>query len=93
MQEVVVDDNYIIEMSNFFTLQGERFETFLKNYIALMRVVVIDGIQSGKTKDALETYIDIAKELQGNVGDLMEIGTKLTNAYLIDTDNADEYLY
>ena len=34
MQEVVVDDNYIIEMSNFFTLQGERFETFLKNYIA-----------------------------------------------------------
>lgn len=93
MQNIIIDDRYIMEMQEFFVKQGELFEDFFEKYIAIMRVAVTDGIQSGKTKETLDMYIDIAEGLKGSVGEISTLGNNLANTYLAEIDKADEFLY
>ena len=93
MRDVVVDDSYVEKMGRFLLTGGERFEECLKNYVALMQVALTDGIQSGQTKEAFAKYIEIARELQGGVGEITEMGAILTGKYILEADIADRYLY
>lgn len=93
MKDIVIDDSYIEEISEFMTTQGERFEEFLKNYTALMQVAVTEGIQSGRTKESLENYISVARELQGSVDIISQTGVMTTTKFLTEIDTADRYLY
>lgn len=93
MEKIVVDDSYLMEMQEFFVKQGERFEEYFEKYIAIMRVAVKDGIQSGKTKEALDMYIDIAEGLKGSVDEISTLGLNWTKAFLEGIDKADEFLY
>lgn len=93
MRVVVVDDSYVEKMGSFLLEQGERFEECLGNYVALMQVAIVEGIQSGQTKEAFAKYIEIARELQGGVGEITEMGAILSGKYIIEIENADSYLY
>lgn len=93
MRVVVVDDSYVEKMGSFLLAQGERFEECLGNYVALMQVAIVEGIQSGQTKEAFAKYIEIARELQGGVGEITEMGAILSGKYIMEIENADSYLY
>lgn len=55
--ELIVHDEYIEEVKNFFSTSFLGLSDLTSQYINIMRTVRENGFKSGKTADALETFI------------------------------------
>lgn len=93
MADIIIDEEYVTELENFVSNQGEQFETCLAEYIQILIQVGLQGIVEGKTAEALKNYIGIAMTLKHHVGNTSELAEKMLKNYKIDIDEADSYLY
>ena len=93
MADTVIDEEYLSEMENWITNQGEQFETFLGEYIQILFQTSMQGIAEGKTAEALKNYIGIAYTLKNHVGSTLELAVQMLENYKADMDEADSYLY
>lgn len=55
--ELIVHDEYIKDVKNFFSTSFLGLSDLMSQYINIMRTVRENGFKSGKTADALETFI------------------------------------
>lgn len=61
--EVIIDDNYIKEMAEYFEKQGMRLQGMADAYISAITKMIEEGMPMGETSEALKVYRDYAQTL------------------------------
>ena len=91
--ELIIDEDYINEMAEYFETQGKQLQNMVDSYIAIMKRVVEEGIVKGETSDALMTFLAYAEKLNRVIASTSkEIRDSVMN-YLEEMDVQDQYLY
>lgn len=91
--ELIIDDNYINEMAEYFEKQGKQLQSMVNAYIAAMKRITEEGIAEGETSDALKTFLEYAQRLNQVISATsVEVRDSVMN-YLEEIDTQDQYLY
>ncbi len=93
MTDIIIDDDYVLQMANYMGIQGARLEMLLNNYLSLLQEAIVDGIKNGQTQSTLQQYLTMVQEIQGSIQEISIQGRNTTIRYLQEIDTADEYLY
>lgn len=91
--ELVIDDNYINEVAEYFETQGKNLQRMVDSYIAALKRVTEEGVVEGETSDALKSLLEYAEKLnQVIAATSVEVRDTVMN-YLEEIDTQDQYLY
>lgn len=91
--ELVIDDNYINEVAEYFETQGKQLQRKVDSYIAALKRVTEEGVVEGETSDALKSFLEYAEKLNQVVSATsVEVRDTVMN-YLEEIDTQDQYLY
>lgn len=91
--ELIIDDNYINEMAEYFEKQGKQLQSMVNAYIAAMKRITEEGIAEGETSDALKKFLEYAQRLNQVISATsVEVRDSVMN-YLEEIDTQDQYLY
>ena len=93
VNNLIVSDEYINEMSEFFLKQGENLENMLDQYLAVLWVICNINITSGKIHDGLEAYKNAGKSLNGELKILSTVVSQTLKNFLNEIDEVDKYIY
>lgn len=89
--ELVIDEEYINGMAEYFEKQGKQLQKMSNDYIRIMRKVVEDGIIKGETAESLRAFLQYAKKLNRVVASTaLQIRDSTVN-YLGEIDTRDQY--
>lgn len=91
--KVVVDDNYINEMAEYFDRQGKQLQGMIDSYIDAIRKVTENGIVQGDTADRLKSYLAYAEKLKQVVLEVSTEARDLASSYLEEICEQDQYQY
>lgn len=92
-KEIIIDDDYCIKMGNYFLKQGNQIDKFIAEYINILQSIRDTAIVSGETANALRMYIEYAKRLNMQIGNVSENVQKQLNRFLVNVDSADQFLF
>lgn len=91
--ELVIDDNYINEVAEYFETQGKQLQCMVDFYIAALKRVTEEGVVEGETSDALKSFLEYAEKLNQVISATsVEVRDTVMN-YLEEIDTQDQYLY
>lgn len=92
--DLVIVDEYLQEMKNYFKEKGELLDNMIVSYAALMSEVTVEAIVSGATKESLELFKSYADKLIDKIPDMV---TEVTNGridnFVRSIDEKDQYLF
>lgn len=88
-----IDDDYCKDMGEYFEKEGLEIENFIDEYIAILERIKGDAIMKGDVSKALETYIQYAKKLKGQITGISTNAKSQVTKFLSSVDNADQYLF
>lgn len=89
--ELVIDEEYINGMAEYFEKQGKQLQKMSNDYIRIMRKVVEDGIIKGETAESLRAFLQYAEKLNRVVASTaLHIRDSAVN-YLGEIDTRDQY--
>lgn len=89
--ELVIDEEYINGMAEYFEKQGKQLQKMSNDYIRIMRKVVEDGIIKGETAESLSAFLQYAEKLNRVVASTaLQIRDSTVN-YLGEIDTRDQY--
>lgn len=92
-ENLVVSDEYFIDMAEYFKKQGEYFEEMIVAYRHVMKIICENAMIEGKTHNALETYIAMSECLE-NVMSITSISMeKRLYNFVEEIDILDKYIY
>lgn len=92
--ELIVDDEYIKSMGNFFFKMGNTIiDKMIEDYISKLQEIKDSAIKEGEIADSLEAYIASAQALKDRAGEMGSELDDLTGYFITDIDNADQYLF
>lgn len=95
--ELIVHDEYIEEVKNFFSTSFLGLSELTAKYINIMTTARENGFKSGKTADALETFISQVnmETTDENISaDVISSGiSRYCDNFLERIDDADKELY
>lgn len=91
--EVVIDDDYINAMAEYFEKQGRQLQGIADNYISAMTRMVQEGMPIGETSETLRTFVNYAQALQREILTTAMKARNLTLDYLEEVDVKDNYQY
>ncbi len=91
--KVIVDDNYINEMAEYFERQGKQLQGMIDSYIDAIRRVTENGIVQGDTADRLKSYLEYAEKLKQVVLEVSTETRDLAGSYLEEICEQDQYQY
>ena len=88
---LIIDDDYIIELGETCSTRGEKLEANLQSYIKI--IGEIESITEGELSKALNEYKECANHLIEPLSTISESVEKITNSFIIDVNEADDYLF
>lgn len=89
--ELVIDEEYINGMAEYFEKQGKQLQKMSNDYIRIMRKVVEGGIIKGETAESLRAFLQYAEKLNRVVASTaLQIRDSTVN-YLGEIDTRDQY--
>lgn len=91
--ELIMNEDYIYEMAEYFEKQGKQLQNIADAYIAAIKRVTEEGIVKGETSETLRIFLEYAEKLN-QVIELMakEVRDSVVN-YQEEIDAQDRYLY
>lgn len=91
--ELMVDDDYINGMAEYFEKQGKQLQCMADSYMEFMKRITEEGIVEGETADALKSFLGYAEKLKRVISvTSAEMRDSVMN-YLEEIDEQDQYLY
>lgn len=92
--ELIVDDDYIRQMGKYYYKMGNSaIDIMLKDYINIMQEIKDTAIMEGDIADSLSTFIQCAQSLKDRAGDIGNELKQLTDYFISDIDEADQFLF
>lgn len=90
---MIVEDEYLNELAEYFEKQGKQLQRMADAYIAVMEQITSGGIMQGETAMVLRRFLESAKKLNHVISSVsVEVRDSVMN-YLEEIDTEDQYLY
>lgn len=93
MADLIVDDENLEEIGNYFKEFSSKLQLYLDEYTNILGEIKAEAIISGDISNTLDAFIMCAKALNSSISDL---GIEIKNSvdrYLEEIDEKDQYLY
>lgn len=91
--ELIVDDEYCKKMGDYFLKQGQQLDTFISQYISILKSVKQNAVKQGETADALAAYIKQAEKMNKQIGSISKSAQTYANSFVNQIDQADQFLF
>lgn len=88
-----IDDDYCKKMGQYYVNEGEKIESFINEYITILKNIKGKAIISGEVADALEVYIEYASLIKGQINSLSKVAKSQITGFISAIDTADQYLF
>lgn len=92
-KELIIDDDFCKEMGTYFTNQGEHMDKMVADYVEVLQNIRDKAITGGDVAKALSVYIEYAKKLNKQIGNISTIAKTHVDNFLSRVDSADQYLF
>lgn len=92
-KDLIVDDDYIRSMGDYFDKEGRRLEAALGAYLQCLSQVKDQAIPQGDTHDAIESFLSFATSLKGELTALSEVAKARSERFISQIDDTDQYLF
>lgn len=93
MRELVVNDEYIKEVGEYFAEQGKEFQKWTAEYLAIMKNVQQNVIAEGAVAESLKEFIASAERINGDAELLLTSVKDYLADYLAQIDEKDRFLF
>lgn len=90
---LIIDDDFCSDIGAYFVKKGSEMDQIISDYISAVQAIRNTVIQEGKTADALDKYIELAKQMEDQIGKVSSSAQALVTRFLGDVDNADDFLF
>ena len=91
--ELVVDEENLRELADYFKTRSTELERMIKQYINHLKKIRINSIQSGRAADGLDGYIEFANGMRNNIPPVGDKLYEVINDFISDVDEKDQYLF
>ncbi|TGY39943.1 hypothetical protein E5347_16215 [Clostridium sartagoforme] len=88
-----IDDDYCKEVAEYFSKQGGYLDEYVKQYITILQGIKKDAIKGGDVAKALDAYIQYAKKLENQIGNISANAQQQAKNFIKAVDDADQYLF
>ena len=88
-----IDDDYCIEMGDYYVKMGDALEDVLRKYVNILESIRSDAWIKGHGARGLDTYIAEANRLTGKISNLASTASGHARSFIASVDNADKFLY
>ncbi len=92
-KQLIIDDDYCNQMSEYFIKQEEHLDSVISQYITILQEIKNTAITSGDVSDALSEYIGYAQKLNNQIGNVSTITKTHISNFLKKVDEVDKYLF
>lgn len=93
LEKVVINDTYMVDMSEYFEIRGKRLQETVDSYINIIKRVVEEGISSGETSDSIRRFLTYAEQLNQVISDTSREIRDATGNCLEEINEQERYLY
>ena len=93
MADLIVDDQYIKDLGNYYKCYAETIQNAIDEYLNIMNSAKTDAVKFGATADALDSFLEYAKELHDIVSYFGLQVESVCNRFIEEVDEKDQYLY
>lgn len=90
---LVVEDEYLIEMSNFFKKTSQMAEGEIQTLLQAVEHATQRGLIKGKSADALEEFLGQIKLLSGSMLEYGKECSQLIDDFRKQIDEIDMWIY
>lgn len=90
---LIIDDSYVQEVGRISNVRGEKLEGILDKYVAILSEIESEAITDGEISKAVTSYKECVLLLNDKLLDISSNVNTITNAFLVDINNADDYLF
>lgn len=91
--ELIMNEDYIFEMAEYFEKQGKQLQNIVDAYIVAIKRVTEEGIVKGETSETLKIFLEYAEKLNQVIElTAKEVRDSVVN-YQEEIDAQDQYLY
>lgn len=90
---LIIDNNYINEIAEYFEKQGKQLQNMADAYIAAIKRITDEGIVQGETSEALKIFLEYAQKLNQIISSTSIEARDTVMNYLEEIDAQDQYLY
>lgn len=91
--DLIVDEQYLQETADYIMNSGYLVNKSIHSYITILQQIRQSGILKGETAEALTAFITMTQKLQGISGRIGSEIHSLTDAYLQEIRNADNFQF
>lgn len=89
---LIVSDEYINDMADYFKEQGQNYNSMLTAYRNIVHDMIENGIKKGRIHDVLTTYIEATNCIEGEMKLIsLSINQKL-KSFIDEIDAKDKYI-
>lgn len=90
---LVIDDDYVKEVGNTSYVRGKKFEEILHSYVEILKEIENEAITSGDMFNALVEFRECVALLNDRITKISSNIDTLTEGFIIDVNEADDYLF
>lgn len=91
--DLVVDDEYIAEVSDDLRSLCEELEDAFQKYCRILNKIKTEAVSMGETHEAAEAFCEMAETLKNKFEDLGGCTDITLDCFSGEIDSADEYIY
>lgn len=90
---LIIDDDYVTSVGTKAYQKAVKLEQIFEDYILILEEIKSEALVSGEISEALETYIECVRSLKGQLKKVSESLKTICQSFLIDINEADDYLF
>lgn len=93
MGDLIIFDEFYFDVGMYIRLMNMKYEQILEEYVRILNSIKNQGICQGETAEALEMYINLAKNMGSTIKALGNVMDSAMHNYIESIDKKDTYIF
>ncbi|MEE0931024.1 MAG: hypothetical protein UIM53_08490 [Acutalibacteraceae bacterium] len=90
---LIIDDNYVQEVGRKSSERGKMLEEILDSYVTILSEIETEAITSGEISQAVAAFRECVALLNDRLTTISNNVDTVADSFIIDVNDADEYLF
>lgn len=90
---LIIDDYYVQEVGRLCYIRGQKLEEILDSYMSILTEIETEAITSGEISQAVTAFRECVAILNDRLSVISANVNTIAKSFIIDINNADNYLF
>lgn len=90
---LIIDDAYVEAVGRRSRVRGKELQDIMNSYVAILSEIETEAITRGNVAKAVTAYKECVMLLQDKLTEISTQVEEVTDGFLVDVNDADDYLF